>query len=56
MAEKKNNKIIYLKKINKVGYSEKGVLLTLNIVIAMGEQKSPEEPVAMGISLANAKI
>lgn len=56
MTAKKVDMVIYCKKINGVGYSEKGVLLKLNIVIAKGEKKTPEEPVAMGISLVNAKI
>lgn len=56
MADKKNINIIFCKKINNVGYNNKGVMLNLNVVIAKGAEKSPEESVAMGLSLANAKI
>ena len=56
MAEKKNSKVIYCKKINKVAYSDKGVMLQLNVVIASGEEKTPQETVAVGLGLSNAKI
>lgn len=59
MTEKQaqqNKKIIVCKKLNQVGYNDKGVMLAVNVVISKDNKKLPEEAAAFTMSLSNAKI